>query len=200
MPQWAVAGCPGHTGHVSPAALSHTVKMKSIRGASGVANTVQLFEAKPLVGSPKRSSSSSASRCTSPFGRLPAENALNRPSPSLLRIASAIMDRAEFPVHKKSTLNTPSGARRSFMERPIPQRHSAAACERAAAFVRRARLHGADEGAHEFALHLRCERIHIDALSRQEFARVFDVVDPRRLDRDRIKASCPQLASVLIIP
>jgi len=38
MPQCAVVGLPGHTGQLSPAALSHTVKMKSILGASGAEN------------------------------------------------------------------------------------------------------------------------------------------------------------------
>ena len=48
-PQWAVMGCPGHTGHVSAAALSQTVKTKSNCGASGVVNSFQDFERKPDV-------------------------------------------------------------------------------------------------------------------------------------------------------
>ncbi len=44
MPQCAVAGCPGHNGQASPAALSQTVKMKSISGAPGRANSSQLFD------------------------------------------------------------------------------------------------------------------------------------------------------------
>jgi hypothetical protein len=47
MPQCAVARCPGHTGQVSPAALSQTVTMKSICGAPAVANTLQLFDDNP---------------------------------------------------------------------------------------------------------------------------------------------------------
>ena len=50
MPQWALMGCPGHTGQVSPAALSQTVKTKSITGASGLANSSQLFERMPSIG------------------------------------------------------------------------------------------------------------------------------------------------------
>ena len=50
MPQCAVMGWPGHTGHDSPAALSQTVNTKSITGASEAANSVQLFERIPSVG------------------------------------------------------------------------------------------------------------------------------------------------------
>src|SRR5262245_30810 len=121
MPQCAVAGCAGQTGQVSPAALSQTVKMKSMCGASGVANAVQLFETNPEVGNPRRVSSLSANGCTSPLGRLPAEKALNLPSPSLLRIASAMIDRAEFPVHKNSTLKGRSGIRFPIASKLQPQ-------------------------------------------------------------------------------
>ena len=50
MPQCAVIGWPGHTGQDSPAALSQTVKTKSITGASLRANSSQLFERKSSVG------------------------------------------------------------------------------------------------------------------------------------------------------
>ena len=40
-----------------------------------------------------------------PFGRLPAENARKFPRPFRLSRASAIIERAEFPVHRNSTLN-----------------------------------------------------------------------------------------------
>ena len=56
MPQCAVIGWPGQTGQASPAALSQTVKTKSITGASGAANSSQLFERKPSVGYSARSS------------------------------------------------------------------------------------------------------------------------------------------------
>ena len=46
-PQCAVIGWPGQTGQASPAALSQTVKTKSICGAPGRANSSQLFERKP---------------------------------------------------------------------------------------------------------------------------------------------------------
>src|SRR3546814_2240967 len=52
MPQCAVIGWPIHTGQVSPAALSQTVKIKSNCGASGAANSSQLFERMPAMSKP----------------------------------------------------------------------------------------------------------------------------------------------------
>src|SRR5580704_10403626 len=49
-PQWAVIGFPGHTGHTSPAALSQTVKIKSIGGAQDAANSSQLLLRRFSVG------------------------------------------------------------------------------------------------------------------------------------------------------
>ena len=49
MPQCAVIGWPGHTGQVSAAASSQTVKTKSSFGASGLASSFQLLERKPLT-------------------------------------------------------------------------------------------------------------------------------------------------------
>jgi hypothetical protein len=42
-------GWPGQNGHVSPAALSQTVNMKSSGGASGFANSFHDFERNLLV-------------------------------------------------------------------------------------------------------------------------------------------------------
>jgi hypothetical protein len=42
---------------------------------------------------------------TCPAGLLPALRARNFPAPSLFRIASAMIERAEFPVQRNSTLN-----------------------------------------------------------------------------------------------
>jgi len=50
MPQCAVIGGRAIPGQDSPAALSQTVKMKSITGAPGCANSFQLFERKSSVG------------------------------------------------------------------------------------------------------------------------------------------------------
>jgi hypothetical protein len=41
---------------------------------------------------------------TCPVGWLPAENALKRTRPASFISPSAMMERAEFPVHTKSTL------------------------------------------------------------------------------------------------
>src|SRR3546814_10012084 len=51
---------------------------------------------------------------TSPLGWLPALNDLKRPSPSRLRIASAMMERAELPVQRNSTFNRRSVMLMSF--------------------------------------------------------------------------------------
>ena len=50
MPQWAVIGWPGQTGQASAAAVSQTVKTKSITGAPGAAYSSQLFDRKPSIG------------------------------------------------------------------------------------------------------------------------------------------------------
>src|SRR5215468_2599351 len=50
-PQCALIGRPGQTGQASLAALSQTVKTKSIFGASNLANSSQLLLRKPAVGS-----------------------------------------------------------------------------------------------------------------------------------------------------
>src|SRR3546814_7190033 len=60
IPQCALIGLPGQIGHVSPAALSQTVKMKSKVGAPGCENSSQLFERRPVVSKP--SSARRASR------------------------------------------------------------------------------------------------------------------------------------------
>jgi hypothetical protein len=52
----AVTGWPGQSGQVSPAALSQTVKTKSIFGAPGWANSSHVFERKPSTGYPRLSS------------------------------------------------------------------------------------------------------------------------------------------------
>ena len=72
MPQCAVIGWPGHTGHTSLAALSHTVKTKFISGAPGCANSSQLLLRSPLVGRWASSIWRSASGRTVPAGWLPA--------------------------------------------------------------------------------------------------------------------------------
>src|SRR6266700_3045409 len=103
-PQCAVIGCPGQTGHISCAALSQTVKTKFMCGAVGPANSSQLLLRKSLVDKCATSISLSASGRTTPDGWLPALYAVKNGLPLPLRMASATIDRAEFPVHKNSTL------------------------------------------------------------------------------------------------
>src|ERR1700694_1875785 len=97
-------GWPGHTGQTSLAALSQTVKTKSIWGASGFANSSQHLLRRPSVGARESSICFSASGRTIPDGWLPALNAKKLGRPFRLRMASAMMERAEFPVHRKRTL------------------------------------------------------------------------------------------------
>ena len=71
-PQCAVMGCPGQRGQTSPAALSQTVKMKSILGASGEANSSQLLLRMPAVSQPRLCRVFTARGLTVPDGELPA--------------------------------------------------------------------------------------------------------------------------------
>ena len=97
-------GAPGQYGQISPAALSQTVKTKSICRASSPANSSQLLERRPSVANPFSPRRASAAGCTFPLGWLPAEKAWNRPAPLRLRIASARIERAELPVQRMRTL------------------------------------------------------------------------------------------------
>jgi hypothetical protein len=63
MPQWAVMGWPGQKGQASLAALSQTVKTKSMRGALGAANSSQDLLRRPVVEMPADAS------CCERFGR-----------------------------------------------------------------------------------------------------------------------------------
>src|SRR3984957_6353858 len=108
MPQWAVMGWPGQMGHVSAAAVSQTVKTKSMTGAPGAANSSQLFDRKSSVRYLYLSSTLRAKGLTAPLGWLPAEKARKRPLPSFLRMLSARIERALLPVHRNRTLNVGS--------------------------------------------------------------------------------------------
>jgi hypothetical protein len=103
-PQCAVIGLPGHTGQTSPAAWSQTVNTKSITGASGRTNSSQLLLRSPSVRKPSFSSSSTASGCTLPLGKLPALKPLKRPFPQCSTSTSARVLRAELPVQRNRTL------------------------------------------------------------------------------------------------
>src|SRR5208282_1053882 len=103
-PQCAVIGWPGHIGHTSFAALSQTVKTKFIFGAPGFANSSQLLLRAPSAGIPASCNCFSASGRTFPVGRLPALKVVKFGLPFQFRIASAMIERAELPVQRKSTL------------------------------------------------------------------------------------------------
>src|SRR6185312_630478 len=102
-PQCAVTGDPNQTGQVSPAALSQTVITKSMVGAPSLANSSHDLLRKPSAGQPRLVANAAAIGCTSPAGWLPALNASKRPWPSTFSNASAMMLRAELPVHRNST-------------------------------------------------------------------------------------------------
>src|SRR5215469_17200492 len=104
MPQWAVIGWPGQTGQTSFAALSQTVKTKSSLGESGFANSSQGLLRAPQAGIRAASSCRRASGLTVPLGWLPALKALKFGLPLMFRRASAMIERAELPVQRKSTL------------------------------------------------------------------------------------------------
>ena len=109
-------------------------------------------------------------------------------------------------VARRQTLPHDSGAddrgqeqRRAdrFGREPTPEadaiRHSIGS---AAGF--RLWFHGADEGAHEFSIDLRGDRVHVDALAGEKFARVFDAIDARGLDVDGLEASRCELRAVIV--
>src|SRR5262249_32579691 len=103
-PQCAVIGCPGQTGHTSFAALSQTVKTKSSFGEPGCANSSHDLLRQPVGGSFASWSCSNASRRTAQLGWLPALKAVKLGLPLCFKIASAMMERAEFPVQRNRTL------------------------------------------------------------------------------------------------
>jgi hypothetical protein len=83
------------------------VNAKSICGAPGNANSFHDLLRNPSVEIPAISSCFNASGRGVPVGLLPALYAVNVPPIFIarwFRIASARIDRAEFPVHKNKTL------------------------------------------------------------------------------------------------
>ena len=97
-------GWPGQTGHTSFAALSQTVKTKLRFGAPGFANSSQLLlRSPPWAGEPLRVASAPRDEQI-PAGWLPALYAMKLGRPLRFRMASAMIERAELPVHRNSTL------------------------------------------------------------------------------------------------
>src|ERR1017187_10811908 len=97
-------GWPGQYGHTSLAALSHTVKTKFICGAPGAENSSHDLLRSPCVAIPADSSCFNASGRGVPDGWLPALYAVKLPLALWFMIASAMIERAEFPVHRNNTL------------------------------------------------------------------------------------------------
>ena len=104
MPQCAVIGWPGHSGQASPAALSQTVKTKSSCGAPGAANSAQDFERSADDVVVELAQQIERARIDLSFGLAAGVKARNFPRPARLRIASAMIERAELPVQRKRTL------------------------------------------------------------------------------------------------
>jgi len=76
----------------------------NIIGAPGAANSSHDLLRKPSVSMPADSICLSASGRGAPEGRLPALYAVKAPFPRWFRIASAMIERAEFPVQRNRTL------------------------------------------------------------------------------------------------
>src|ERR1051325_8881502 len=61
-------------------------------------------------------------------------------------------------------------------------------------------LAGADEGAHELAVHRGGDRRDVDAFAvAQERARVLGTIDPRRLEVDRLEPGLGELRAVVVV-
>src|SRR5699024_3387654 len=106
-------------GHTSPAALSHTVIIKSIVGASGQENASQLLLYNPSVDTPACCNTRNAKGfgCWFSLELLPAEYALKLPHPISLSKASAKILRAELCVHKNKTVKGDTCG--SFIRTPL---------------------------------------------------------------------------------
>src|ERR1700722_20977806 len=97
-------GWPGHMGQTSLAALSQTVNTKFMVAAPGMENSSQLLLRAASTGRSASCNCLIASGRTLPEGELPALYAVKCGSRLPLRIASAIIDRAELPVQRNRTL------------------------------------------------------------------------------------------------
>src|SRR5215469_14719560 len=182
MPQWAVIGWPGQTGQTSFAALSQTVKTKSSLGESGFANSSQGLLRAPQAGIRADSSWRRASGLTVPLGWLPALNAVKFGLPLQFRMASAIIERAELPVQRKSTLKW-LGITVSVL---------LLAAGWSAARIRVRRFRGANKGTHELAVDLGGDHGHVEAVGSKNVFRFFGAVNARRLDLDGLKSGVRQ--------
>src|SRR5579863_9899634 len=60
-------------------------------------------------------------------------------------------------------------------------------------------LYGPNEGAQEFAIYLRCNRVDIDASRGEKFTRIFCPINSRWLDVDLLKPCCGEFAAIFVI-
>src|ERR1035438_5849450 len=60
-------------------------------------------------------------------------------------------------------------------------------------------FHGPNEGAQEFAIHLGCNRVDIDASRREKLTSIFCAIDPCRLNVYLLEASCGEFAAIFFI-
>src|SRR5712691_1630126 len=102
-------------------------------------------------------------------------------------MASAIMERAEFPVHRNKTLKCPCIG------------ISLVAAGWPAARVVSLWLYGPYESTHELAIHLRCDCINIDVLARKKFAGVLDAVDSSGFEVNLLKSGRCKLAAIFVL-
>ena len=98
MLQCAVTGAPGKSGQISlTLSQSVTTRSKRIR-----AKRSRCLVVRPEMSIPRSAITRMALRCSG-FGWLPALRASTAPSERLASSASAICERAEFPVHRNRT-------------------------------------------------------------------------------------------------
>src|ERR1700690_3130938 len=60
-------------------------------------------------------------------------------------------------------------------------------------------FYGPNEGAQEFAIYLRCNRVDIDASRGEKFTRIFCPINSRWLDVDLLKTRCGEFAAIFVI-
>src|SRR5450631_2360485 len=106
-------------------------------------------------------------------------------------MASAMIDRAEFPVHRNRTLWCPCITSSRFW--------SVAARRPTARLLCGAWFHGAEEGAQKLSVHLRGESVDVDSLPGEKFAGVLGAIDTRGLNVNLRKASRRQFAAVVVL-
>src|SRR5579885_211193 len=151
------------------------------------------------------------------LGFVPALSTSNLSPASCRSSPSAIWLRAELAVQRMRTrflllIDVPS-ARKNERRPPPPHFHAATApinetepsaaaapvSSTATGTATTCRLRGANERAHNSALNLRSNRVHIDPLPTQESARVFDVVHAGSFNPYVLKSGLGELRNVVVV-